>query len=63
MDNEEKITKEEIKQGEHYICLGGCRGVSLKPGVCGAPDCKDHNHALVKCDCTDGLHNNFQAKV
>ncbi len=59
MSDEEKTTKE----GEHYICLGGCRGVSKKPGVCGAPDCKDHNHALVRCDCTDGLHNNFQPKV
>jgi hypothetical protein len=40
--------------------LGGCRGVSKTPGVCQAPDCANHNHELVKCDCTDGLHHNFE---
>jgi hypothetical protein len=55
---DEKETKEE-----HYICLGGCRGVSKKPGVCQAADCKDHNHELVKCDCKDGLHNNFEPVI
>lgn len=48
------------KVEEHYICLGGCRGVSKKPGVCQAPTCKDHNHALVKCSCADGLHYDFK---
>ena len=56
--NEEETKKEA---GEHYICLGGCRGVSKVPGVCQASDCAHHNHALVKCNCTDGLHNNFEA--
>ncbi len=57
--DEKEIKKEE---GDHYICLGGCRGVSKVPGACKAPDCLDHDHALVKCECTDGLHNGFQPK-
>ncbi len=56
MSNEEETTKEE----KHYICLGGCRGVSKMLGSCQAPDCKDHGHALVPCNCTDGEHNNFE---
>lgn len=45
---------------KHYICLGGCRGVSKYPGVCQAPDCENHNHELVLCECTNGLHNDFK---
>jgi hypothetical protein len=45
---------------KHYICLGGCRGVSAHPGVCQASDCDKHEHELVECPCTDGLHNDFQ---
>ena len=48
---------------KHYICLGGCNGVSPVPGVCQASDCVNHNHELVKCECTDGLHNNFKQKI
>lgn len=51
---------ENKKEGEHYICLGGCRGVSSKPGVCQSPGCVHQGHELVKCDCTDGLHHDFQ---
>ncbi len=47
------------KYEEHYVCLGGCRGGSKVPGVCQAPDCANHNHELVKCNCTNGLHYNF----
>lgn len=47
-------------QEKHYICLGGCRGVSDTPGVCQAPDCDNHKHELVECNCTDGKHNDFQ---
>ena len=53
--------KEEKKQPKHYICLGGCRGVSKTPGVCQTPDCVNHNHQLVECYCSDGLHNNFKS--
>lgn len=55
------MNQEENKE-KHYICLGGCRGVSKVPGVCGAPDCALHNHDLVECICIDGLHNDFKLK-
>lgn len=45
--------------GGHYICRGGCKGVSKVPGACQAPSCAHHNHKLVKCGCGDGLHNNL----
>ncbi len=41
---------------EHYICTGGCKGVSEKPGVCQNPDCPNYNGQLEKCDCEDGNH-------
>lgn len=44
----------------HYICLGGCRGVSEHPGVCQAADCANHQHELVPCHCADGKHNDFK---
>ncbi len=40
----------------HYICTGGCKGVSDKPGVCQAPTCPKHQHELEPCDCTDNKH-------
>ncbi len=49
-------------QQEHYVCLGGCGGVSNNAGVCQAPDCENHNHELVKCDCTDGKHYDFDTE-
>ena len=52
--------EETQKSDEHYICLGGCRGVSKKPGVCQTPDCANHHHELVRCHCKDGRHNNFE---
>jgi hypothetical protein len=55
------MEKDETKnQEEHYICLGGCRGVSKVPGVCQTEGCANHHHELVKCNCTDGLHYNFE---
>jgi len=55
--------EEEIEEKEvHYVCLGGCEGVSEVPGVCQAPECANHDHELVVCDCTDGLHNGFKPK-
>ena len=40
----------------HYICVGGCKGVSETPGVCQAKDCPEHSHPLKECDCADGEH-------
>lgn len=45
---------------EHYICVGGCKGVSPVPGTCQAEDCAKYEDELVECNCTDGGHNNFQ---
>ena len=42
--------------GTHYICVGGCKGVSESSGVCQAADCPDHEKPLKECSCTDGLH-------
>jgi len=47
---------------KHYICTGGCMGVSDKPGVCQAEDCQNHMHQLEPCDCTDGRHYGRQDK-
>lgn len=44
---------------KHYVCLGGCRGVSENPGVCQAPDCNNHQHELVECNCSDSQHHDF----
>src|SRR3989344_1897458 len=41
---------------KHYVCYGGCRGVSDKPGVCQAEGCPDHGKPLHECDCEDGEH-------
>ncbi len=41
---------------KHYVCTGGCEGVSEKPGVCQAPGCVKHEHPLIECNCTDGVH-------
>lgn len=45
---------------KHYVCTGGCNGVSPVPGVCGAESCAKHNHDLVECMCTDGMHKDFK---
>ena len=44
---------------KHYICLGGCKGVSETPGVCQTLDCANHKHELVPCECADGRHCDF----
>ncbi len=41
----------------HYICKGGCEGVSDKPGVCKTEGCEHEGHKLEPCDCTDGKHH------
>lgn len=40
----------------HYICVGGCEGVSEEPGVCQAENCLEHGNQLKECDCNDGKH-------
>lgn len=41
----------------HYICTGGCEGVSEKPGVCRTEGCEKEVEPLTPCDCTDGTHH------
>ena len=40
----------------HYICTGGCGGVSETPGVCQTEGCSLHGEALKECNCEDGKH-------
>ena len=40
----------------HYICTGGCGGVSDKPGRCQDPNCPKHGKPLDECNCGDGEH-------
>lgn len=40
----------------HYICTGGCGGVTDTPGVCQANGCPKHKHPLAECNCEDGEH-------
>lgn len=40
----------------HYICTGGCGGVSEVSGVCRSEICPLHGKPLVSCDCIDGKH-------
>lgn len=41
---------------EHYICRGGCEGVSEKPGTCNAEGCPNYQKPLEKCACEDQKH-------
>jgi len=38
----------------HYICTGGCQGLSDKPGKCGAKNCPKYSKPLEKCECKNG---------
>ena len=40
----------------HYVCTGGCGGVSETPGACQDGSCVLHGHPLTECNCTDGQH-------
>lgn len=43
--------------GEHYICDGGCKGVSEQPGVCQDENCPKNGQPLSECDCADMNHH------
>ena len=40
----------------HYICKGGCKGVSDVMGVCEADGCANQWELLEECECADGKH-------
>ena len=41
---------------KHYVCTGGCGGVSDTSGYCQAEHCVKHNQSLIECNCTDNTH-------
>lgn len=41
---------------KHYICTGGCDGVSPVAGACQAEDCPKHGEPLEECECNDETH-------
>lgn len=47
----------------HYVCTGGCGGVSPVPGACQANGCPKHEHPLIECDCEDGEHKEVFEKA
>ncbi|MES2023672.1 MAG: hypothetical protein V4439_03230 [Patescibacteria group bacterium] len=47
---------------KHFICTGGCNGVSNMPGVCNAKDCPKHGQPLMECKCEDGKHEGALSK-
>lgn len=48
--------EKEIESEHHFICKGGCRGISEKSGVCGAKSCSKEGRPLEECMCPDGRH-------
>lgn len=50
---------EVAQSNEHYICTGGCKGVSKIPGNCQSQECAKFKQALSVCDCGDGEHYGF----
>lgn len=46
----------------HYVCTGGCGGVSEKPGSCQTESCSLYGKPLVECNCADGQHAEAFAK-
>lgn len=40
----------------HYVCKGGCGGVSDAMGVCETDGCSKQWEMMEECDCADGKH-------
>ena len=40
----------------HFVCTGGCNGVSEAPGVCNINSCMKEHQPLTICNCKDGQH-------
>ena len=46
----------------HYVCTGGCKGVSDDPNAaCQSEECSKHAHPLTACNCEDGEHQEAYA--
>ena len=46
----------------HYICTGGCKGVSEDPGTCQAEICPKNLFPLKECSCENGKHGMEEEK-
>ena len=44
---------------KHYVCSGGCKTVSDKPGYCYVSNCYRHRNPLSECRCEDDEHEEF----
>lgn len=40
----------------HYICTGGCGGVSEEAGVCQSEGCVKNSQPMTECNCSDSMH-------
>ncbi len=47
---------------KHFICEGGCKGVSENPVSCGANTCSKYNKALTECNCENTPHKFSSSK-
>jgi len=47
----------------HYICTGGCQGVSEAQGTCQAEDCNNWGEPLEPCECEDGSHEKGEGET
>ena len=45
-----------MRMAGHYICTGGCRGISDTPGVCQTEGCPKYGQPLEECGCENGKH-------
>lgn len=57
------VTRSHTKLTQvHYICTGGCEGVSEQPGTCQAQTCLKYGEPLTECSCIDGRHQEENKK-
>lgn len=48
---------------EHFICTGGCGGISGTSGVCQTQSCPNYGKPLKSCTCNDGEHQELKTKA
>lgn len=46
----------------HYVCRGGCGGVSGVPKACGTEGCTNYEVDMEVCSCTDDRHGRDEGK-
>ena len=47
----------------HYVCTGGCKGVSDSPNLCQAETCPKHGTPMAACTCDDDKHDDVMKEV